>query len=417
MDFPLAMFTRAILLAIFLSVWHLAMCTTYTVCDECEVSSLTAAIEVASSGDTLLFKSGNYPSQGVEITKPLSLIGEEGAVLDGGAKDYIIKILANSVMVSGFHFVNSGRSYTKDYAAIYVHRSADFVLSNNTITESFFGILVEKSKNGQIIDNKVIGTATQEDQSGNGVHLWDCDSMQIYRNEVTGMRDGIYLEFVDESEIKYNFAHHNVRYGLHFMFSNHDAYMHNVFQNNGAGVAVMFSKWIRMEQNRFIDNWGTASYGLLLKEIYDGEVLNNTFQENTLGVYVDGSSRVNYSGNTFKQNGWAIKVSGGCYANAFTANNFLGNSFEISYNSKMNDNTFNGNFWSSYSGYDLDKDGRGDVPYRPVKLFSYVVNKTPETIVLLRSLFVDIINFSEKVSPAFTPDDLVDHSPSMRMFQ
>ena len=110
-------------------------------------------------------------------------------------------------------------------------------------------------------------------------------------------------------------------------------------------------------------------------------------------------------------------MSGGCYANAFTANNFIGNSFDVSYNSKMNDNTFNGNFWSAYSGYDLDKDGSGDVPYRPVKLFSYVVNRTPETIVLLRSLFVDIINFSEKVSPAFTPADLVDQTPSMRIFR
>jgi len=78
---------------------------------------------------------------------------------------------------------------------------------------------------------------------------------------------------------------------------------------------------------------------------------------------------------------------------------------------------FENNFWSEYTGYDLDKDGIGDVPYRPVKLFSYVVNKTPETLVLLRSLFVDIINFSEKVSPVFTPDKLVDKAPLMHKLQ
>ena len=172
-----------------------------------------------------------------------------------------------------------------------------------------------------------------------------------------------------------------------------------------------------MERNKFTENWGTASYGLLLKEIYDCEVLNNTFNENTLGIFVDGSSRVNYLKNHFVQNGWAIKVSGGCYSNNFRGNNFLNNSFDVSYNSRMNDNSFNGNFWSSYSGYDLDRDGTGDVPYRPVKLFSYIVNRTPETIILLRSLFVDIINFSEKVSPAFTPDDLVDTFPAMKSFQ
>ena len=91
----------------------------------------------------------------------------------------------------------------------------------------------------------------------------------------------------------------------------------------------------------------------------------------------------------------------------------MNNAFDLSYNSRLNDNRFEANYWSEYSGYDLDKNGIGDVPFRPVKLFSYVVNKTPEAIVMLRSLFVDIINFSEKVSPVFTPNDLVDPKPLM----
>jgi nitrous oxidase accessory protein len=113
------------------------------------------------------------------------------------------------------------------------------------------------------------------------------------------------------------------------------------------------------------------------------------------------------------QNGWAIKFHGGCYENIFELNNFIHNSFDLSYSSRLNDNKFEGNYWSDYNGYDLDKDGIGDVPYRPVRLFSYVVNKTPETLVLLRSLFVDIINFSEKVSPVFTPENLIDNKPIM----
>ncbi|MFT6972162.1 MAG: nitrous oxidase accessory protein [Roseivirga sp.] len=171
-----------------------------------------------------------------------------------------------------------------------------------------------------------------------------------------------------------------------------------------------------MKKNKFIQNWGTASYGLLLKEIYDGEVVNNTFKENTIGIFLEGSTRINYTKNNFERNGWAIKVNGGCYLNIFSGNNFLGNSFDLSYNTKMNDNSFEGNYWSSYAGYDLDKDKIGDVPFRPVKLFSYVVNRTPESIILLRSLFVDIINFSERVSPIFTPDDLLDNHPAMKRF-
>ena len=177
----------------------------------------------------------------------------------------------------------------------------------------------------------------------------------------------------------------------------------------------MFSRNIRMVGNRFRKNWGSASFGLLLKEINDAEILGNTFEENTVGINIDGSNRVAYSDNTFRKNGWAVKVLGACYTNSFRNNNFLYNSFDISYNSKMNDNVFDGNFWSGYTGYDLDKDGVGDVPYRPVKLFSYIVNRTPETIILLRSLFMEIIDFSERVSPIFTPDNLIDANPMMKM--
>jgi len=195
------------------------------------------------------------------------------------------------------------------------------------------------------------------------------------------------------------------------MFSNDDTYQDNTFENNGAGVAVMFSKKIKMYNNIFKENWGTASYGMLLKEINDAEIIGNTFEDNTIGINIEGSNRIIYKHNNFMNNGWAIKVKGACYTNTFIENNFLYNSFDIAYNSKINDNKFDRNYWSSYTGYDLDKDGIGDVPYRPVKLFSYIVNRTPETIILLRSMFIDIIDFSEKVSPVFTPDNLLDNNP------
>ena len=182
----------------------------------------------------------------------------------------------------------------------------------------------------------------------------------------------------------------------------------------GRGVAVMFSKKINMWENVFEYNWGKASYGMLLKEIYDADIKNNVFRENTIGIYVEGSTRINYLQNDFIRNGWAIKISGGCLDNVVNGNNFLSNTFELSLKASANNNSFDGNYWSDYSGYDLNRDGIGDVPYRPVKLFNYVVNETPEAMVLLRSLFIDIINFSEKVSPVFTPENVVDNAPSMK---
>jgi len=389
--------------------------TVIEVCTNCNYKNIAEAVRNASPHDTILVSSGIYFENTIKINKPLVLIGLNKPVIDGQFKEGVLEITSDSVTINGFIIQNVGTSYTHDYAAIHLFKSNYFTIINNTLKDVFFGILVEKSHYGSIRENVVSSNAVNEVSSGNGIHLWHCSNIIITNNHLSHLRDGIYFEFVSESLITNNISTNNIRYGLHFMFSNNDEYYDNEFINNGAGVAVMFSKFIKMKRNLFYKNWGTASFGLLLKEIYDAEIEDNIFEENTIGINIEGSTRINYTKNDFKSNGWAIKIAGGCYTNIFTDNNFLSNSFDLSYNSKMNDNKFDGNYWSSYAGYDLDKDGIGDVPYRPVKLFSYIVNRTPESIILLRSLFIDILNFSERVSPVFTPDDLVDSSPKMRM--
>lgn len=384
------------------------------VCKTCPISTLKEGIAQAKDFDTIVVKKGTYKEHNVIVNKPLTIIGKNYPVIDGESQGEIITVISDHVTVDGLFIINVGNSYTSDYAAIRVKNSKNFLIQNLVLEKLFFGIYIEKSRDGKVFHNKIIGDAVEEYNSGNGIQLWYSKNVEIEHNFVQHVRDGIYLEFSDFCTIKNNVSSLNVRYGLHFMFSNDDVYQDNVFENNGAGVAVMFSKRIEMYNNIFKENWGTASYGLLLKEINDGEIEGNTFTNNTIGINVEGSNRINYKKNTFENNGWAIKVKGACYTNIFTENNFLYNSFDVAYNSKVNDNEFDKNYWSSYTGYDLDKDGIGDIPYRPVKLFSYIVNRTPETIILLRSMFIDIIDFSEKVSPVFTPDDLLDNNPQMK---
>lgn len=387
------------------------------VCSDCKINSLQKAIDSATAGDTILVKKGTYKEYNILIDKPLTIRGQNYPIIDGEDKGEIIRIVSDNVTIDGLFIINVGTSYTSDHAAIRVVRSENFVIKNVVLEKLFFGIYIEKSKHGKIFHNKVIGDAQDEYNSGNGIQLWYSKNVVVEQNIVQKVRDGIYLEFSDSITINNNVSTNNLRYGLHFMFSNDDLYTNNTFENNGAGVAVMFSKRIKMMHNTFKKNWGSAAFGLLLKEINDAEIKGNVFEENTVAINIEGSNRILYSGNDFISNGYAIKVLGACYANTFEKNNFLYNSFDVSYHSRINDNIFQHNYWSSYTGYDLDKDGVGDVPYRPVKLFSYIVNKTPETIILMRSLFIDMIDFSEKVSPVFTPDNLLDLSPQIKRYK
>ena len=403
-----------LILAFFLVISFGLQARQIKVCKSCQLKTIQAAIDLAMDGDEIIIHSGVYKENNVSILgKSIKLTGKNYPVIDGEFKETVIKVQADSVEISGLEIINVGQSYTKDFAGILLHKCKYFTICNNKLDNVFFGILVEKSHYGQIFNNTVSSQAKEEAGSGNGVHVWHCSNLKIFQNQLFGLRDGLYFEFASESEIYNNQSHNNIRYGLHFMFSNHNEYHHNEFSENGAGVAVMFSKFINMHHNHFINSWGSASYGLLLKEIYDATIAFNLFEKNTIGINGDGCNRITYSNNVFSRNGWAVKILGACYDNSFTKNDFVHNAFDLSYDGKVNDNSFEGNYWSEYTGYDLNKDGVGDVPYRPVKLFSYVVNKSPEAIVLLRSLFVDIINFSEKVSPVFTPDDLMDGKPVM----
>ncbi|WP_340075168.1 nitrous oxide reductase family maturation protein NosD [Leptobacterium sp. I13] len=403
-------------IVVFLSLFSviIAQSATITVCPSCKFQSVKNAIAIAKANDTILIKKGTYKEFNIVIDKPLTIIGEDYPVINGEQKGKIITIISNNVTLDGLFIINVGKSYTEDLAAVRVIKSENFVIKNLVLEKLFFGIYLEKSNNGKVYHNKIIGDAEEEYNSGNGIQLWYSKNVEVDQNIISGTRDGIYLEFADNCTINNNISTNNIRYGLHFMFSNNNLYRSNTFEKNGAGVAVMFSKKIKMLDNIFKENWGSASYGLLLKEINDAEILNNTFEENTIGINIEGSNRINYKNNDFINNGWAVKVRGACYTNAFINNNFLYNSFDVSYNSKLNDNVFDNNYWSGYTGYDIDKNDIGDVPYRPVKLFSYVVNRTPEAIILMRSLFIDIIDFSEKVSPVFTPDNLIDNHPSMK---
>ncbi len=386
------------------------------VCSTCQIKTLKEAISKANDGDEILIQSGIYKEHNIVIKdKSIRIRGIDNPIIDGENKETIFNINSDNFSIEGLTIINVGSSYTKDFAAIYISRSNHFTIKNNILKNVFFGMLVEKSHFGIITGNDISSSAIEQAGSGNGIHLWHSSNMKISDNTLHGLRDGIYFEFVKNSEIFNNHSYENLRYGLHFMFSNNNEYHNNIFVNNGAGVAVMFSKFVKMKNNKFQENWGSASYGLLLKEIYDAEIEDNIFEQNTIGISVDGSTRINYKKNTFVRNGWAVKIVGACYENNFQQNNFLHNALDLSYTGKINTNKFDNNYWSDYTGYDLDKDGVGDVPYRPVKLFSYIVHRTPESIILLRSLFVDIINFSEKVSPVFTPDNLMDSNPLMKI--
>ncbi len=378
------------------------------------ITSVQYAIDIAFVGDTILVTPGRYLEQNILINKKLFLIGENYPILDGEGKYEIISIKASGVLVDGFKLINSGESSIEDYAGIKIYHARDVVIRNNILENTFFGIYTQYGTNCIIEKNTLSAHNPKEEQSGNGIHCWKSDSMLIIANTVSGHRDGVYFEFVTNSVIWRNTSFNNLRYGLHFMFSDNDAYITNIFRNNGAGVAVMFSKRVKMFHNYFEENWGDAAYGLLLKEIADSYIENNRFTKNTIGIYMEGASRLLLQKNVFENNGWGLKIQASCMDVKLTHNNFISNTFDVATNGSLVLNNFDYNFWDQYDGYDLNKDRIGDIPYRPISMYSMIIEQNPSAMFLFRSFMTSLMDKTEKVIPTLTPENLKDNFPLMK---
>ena len=392
----------------------LAHSSQLTVGNNSPFTSIASAINAAKPYDTIRVAAGRFHEHSLVISQPLTLLGSKHTIIDAGEQEQdIFVVTGDHVHISGFTLENTGVSYLKEIAAIRIKKAKYGSISGNLIRNCFFGIYLEHAIDFVVKNNHIIGSIENEASAGNAIHVWKGTNIYVTGNTVTGHRDGIYFEFVDSSRISHNISRKNIRYGLHFMFSNNDDYLHNQFLENGAGVAVMFSKKIKMKQNTFADNWGGASYGLLLKEISDGEISGNRFTRNTIGILAEGANRLNIESNSFVLNGTALDMKGNTLDSKIEKNNFIANTFEVITNSRHNSNIYSKNYWSNYSGYDLNRDGTGDVAYRPVNVYAKVTKEIPAATIMLHSFIIELLDRVERLFPTVIPAELTDHQPKM----
>lgn len=377
--------------------------------------TIKSAVASSKSGDSILVESGIYKEGNISITKPLTLIGFGRPVLDGEFKYEILSFRSNHIVLKGFKIINSGEDEVENIGAIRLYDSHFSTIENNIFENNYFGIYIQRGYRCLIQNNRITTSRSKSQEGvGDGIHAWVSKELWIKNNYISGHKDGIYLEKVVQSYIYSNDSVKNLRYGLHFMFSNDNVYVSNIFDNNNAGVAVMYSNNVGMMGNKFINNWGDGSYGLLLKDISFSKIKHNVFQSNTVAIFLDGATKIDFYQNDFQNNGWGMKINANCMENRVRRNNFINNTFDVSTNGTMVMNDFRNNYWDKYEGYDLNRDGIGDIAFHPLSLYSYLVEKNPSVMLLFKTFIVDLLDKTEKVIPSLTPETFVDEQPLMR---
>ncbi len=375
--------------------------------------SIAAAVAAAPAGATVRVARGTWREPTVIIDRPLTLVGDSGSVLDGEGVRELVVIRGPGVTVRGLTFRNTGFSYHEDRAAVHADSASGCFIDGNRFEATFFAIYLSSTEGCRVRNNVIVGVPGSESATGNAIHSWGSRHLLVEGNRMRGHRDGLYLEFTRHATVRHNVSEENYRYGLHFMYSDSSAYRGNTFRANGSGVAVMYSKMVSMTDNRFADNGGATAHGLLLKEIADVRLEHNTFSRNTTGLLADGADRLYAVGNRFDRNGWAVRLLSSTTAGTFEGNAFSGNSFDVAVNGRVSGATFDGNWWDGYRGWDLDRDGAGDVPHHPVRLFALLVERAQPAMLLQRSLFVRVLDAAERTLPVLTPTHVADARPLM----
>jgi nitrous oxidase accessory protein len=389
---------------------------TLTVDQGAQFHSIQAAINAAQPGDTIQVQTGTYIGNLV-LNKQILLKGVGEPVLRGEGVGSVITTTADGCVIKGFVIEHSGGDLTREDSGILL-KSSNNQIEDNDLRDILYGIYLYSSHGNTLRRNHIRGRRElEEGDRGAGLHLWNSPDNIIEDNTISEMRDGLYIQSCNGNQIRRNRVS-NLRYGLHYMFSDRNVFEDNLFSNNVAGAAIMYSNHIEFRRNAFVHNRGFSSFGILFQECNDLLAEENFIIDNATGIFMEALRKTTFRHNTIANNDVAMQMFASSDANVFTENNFVNNLSPLqligrSTTTKWSENG-RGNFWSDYDGYDLNEDGRGDVPVKIQNVFEYLEGNHPRLRLFLDSPAARAMAVAERTFPILRGSSEIDEAPLMK---
>lgn len=378
---------------------------------------LALALLAAQAGDTIRLAAGVHRGP-LLLERPVVLLGEPGAVLDGRGRGTVITVRADSVTIQGLIIRNGGKSLDHDDAAIKLERCSGCRVIGNTLEEPLHGIYLLESHGAVIERNLITGPAVAvESGRGNGIHLFSSTGNRLARNRIRSTRDGIYFSFASGNAVLDNDVS-GTRYGLHYMYSDDNRFERNRFTENAAGAAIMFSKRIVFRDNLFARHTGYRAYGILLQTAEGVLAERNRIEGNLTGLFLDGAVADTFRANLITGNGIGIDLLASAEGNTFAGNTITDNRVAVRkvLGSSVNawDDGHAGNYWGDPAVFDLDRDGIGDRPYRVGDTFTALAAARPALELFSGTLAARALAWAEEAFPVFDVPRVTDRFPLVR---
>jgi parallel beta-helix repeat protein len=210
--------------------------------------TITQALAAAHDGDTVIVPSGVHREH-VVINRRVRLVGRPGAVIDGDDDGTVLRITAPGVEVRGLTLRNSGSTYTTEDAGIRIDHASDVRVVDTRIDDTLFGVFVVNGDRCDIEGSTVIGKDLPEVRRGDSIRLWYSSGCRLVGNHIERSRD-LVIWYSANTAVEDNVVRTS-RYGLHYMYSDHNAFRRNRFEDNQVGAAIMYSRGIELTENAF----------------------------------------------------------------------------------------------------------------------------------------------------------------------
>ncbi|GAA0509602.1 nitrous oxidase accessory protein [Halorubrum aquaticum] len=378
---------------------------------------LSAAVDAAEPGDVVEVSGVLEPAETVVVDARNVTVrggGAEAAMIDGG-DDTVVSVRAPNVTVEGIRIHDSGEDLESEDAGVFLGEDADgTTLADLYLSDVAFGVWVNGADRVTVRDSRIEGTEDPRFvDRGNGINLWETAGSEIRNNEITGVRDGIYFSWASNVETTGNTLW-DLRYGVHYMYSDDNYLADNVAAGNDVGYALMVSEGVEVVNNTAVANRGKSGHGVLFKEIEDSVVRGNDLVANDRGLFLYNAQRNEVRGNLVYANGVGVHHSADTQGTAVVGNDFVGNGEQVLTTTRELlawNGTARGNHWSDARVADSDGDGVGEARHRPAGAAERLVQEHPTAAVFANGPAFDAIRLVESRFPVVETAGVVDHRP------
>ena len=376
--------------------------------------ALQRAIAGASPGDVLTLEKGLY-SGAITIDRPLSLIGAKGAGIDGEGKGTVVTIAAPDVTVRGVSVTGSGMNGQGLDAGIKILKGADRArVEDNRVISNLHGIDIHGGKNAQVIGNTIEGTRNPKvNDRGNGIYVWNSPGAVVANNSVRWGRDGIFAN-ASRGDIFRDNLFRDLRFAVHYMYTNDSEVTGNISIGNHLGYAIMFSNKVVVKDNLSL---GDRSNGVMLNYANNADISGNLVRGGALKcLFIYNAHKNLIYRNRVEGCGIGIHFTAGSERNVLTENSFIGNREQVKYvGTKHVEWSFEGrgNYWSDHPAFDLNGDNIADSVFRPNDLMDHILWSQPAAALLTGAPAVQLVRWSQKNFPATLPGGVLDSFPLM----